>query len=57
MGFNTVNGKCCCNDVRDAIKERNAKSFNTVNGKCCCNSLEHRELAIEIYDVFQYRKR
>ena len=37
-GFNTVNGKYCCNvellkKEYDVVDDR----FNTVNGKYCCN--------------------
>lgn len=36
-GFNTVNGRYCCNCLK--IKQRlgEMKSFNTVNGRYCCN--------------------
>ena len=38
LGFNTVNGKYCCNAVvADTLVDLVVKSFNTVNGKYCCN--------------------
>ena len=39
MGFNTVNGKGCCN-VSIAVNESSKMEggFNTVNGKGCCNT-------------------
>ena len=36
QGFNTVNGKYCCN-LQWGLFKLPMKSFNTVNGKYCCN--------------------
>ena len=37
-GFNTVNGKYCCNGLKMDFEETfSSLSFNTVNGKYCCN--------------------
>ena len=38
MGFNTVNGKYCCNLFLEHKGLKGLKSFNTVNGKYCCNN-------------------
>ena len=38
-GFNTVNGKYCCNNALQLSPSMIRQlSFNTVNGKYCCNS-------------------
>ena len=38
LGFNTVNGKGCCNNARyKKFYSLEVASFNTVNGKGCCN--------------------
>ena len=37
LGFNTVNGKYCCNCVGYDYDGNHNVCFNTVNGKCCCN--------------------
>ena len=38
LGFNTVNGKYCCN-LKQVDEQANTYvlGFNTVNGKYCCN--------------------
>ena len=36
IGFNTVNGKYCCNAVI-TVATISIDRFNTVNGKYCCN--------------------
>ena len=52
LGFNTVNGKGCCN-VKDSNKNATADydSFNTVNGKGCCNEDANRNSDVK-YDGF-----
>ena len=37
-GFNTVNGKDCCNNAVAVLVEMAFIGFNTVNGKDCCNT-------------------
>mgnify|MGYP007098770458 CR=1 FL=1 len=39
FGFNTVNGKDCCNLTRK-LKQLTVYCFNTVNGKYCCNKMD-----------------
>ena len=42
-GFNTVNGKGCCNELKMITMVYNyVLSFNTVNGKGCCNSVPQK---------------
>ena len=36
-GFNTVNGKYCCNVNLMAVVTLIVLSFNTASGKYCCN--------------------
>ena len=36
-GFNTVNGKYCCNLYVPVTVYGRDNGFNTVNGKYCCN--------------------
>ena len=56
--FNTVNGKCCCNNsVTNIVIDTRITSFNTVNGKCCCNFTEKTPTKRESSVEFQYRKR
>ena len=45
LGFNTVNGKYCCNLESDEVQAGFVQRFNTVNGKYCCN-------VIPIWDYF-----
>ena len=58
IGFNTVNGKYCCNGGKDVIGVGvDVPGFNTVNGKYCCNlgtSILH---ILPPRPMFQYRKR
>ena len=57
MGFNTVNGKSCCNFAgREAAIQFMVDSFNTVNGKSCCN-LAMQSHSQAFLCLFQYRKR
>ena len=55
VGFNTVNGKYCCNTtiIEDG---KLMECFNTVNGKYCCNLISRWNY---VWDppLFQYRKR
>ena len=39
LGFNTVNGKYCCNCQENQNSWAELLCFNTVNGKYCCNSM------------------
>ena len=55
-GFNTVNGKDCCNLQVIKATQATASGFNTVNGKYCCNVMTHAEAA-DNKDGFQYRIR
>ena len=57
-GFNTVNGKYCCNLKGKArVPLAHASSFNTVNGKYCCNVVPAAEVLTGVGEMFQYRKR
>ena len=37
LGFNTVNGRYCCNEEGEAKQTKSTVNFNTVNGRYCCN--------------------
>ena len=51
FGFNTVNGKYCCNERANPM-ENDLIRFNTVNGKYCCNLLTSAPLrAIKLAKV------
>ena len=57
VGFNTVNGKHCCNE-QDTRKVQLTKiSFNTASGKYCCNYVEKEFEGDPDSGQFQYRKR
>ena len=59
LGFNTVNGKYCCNYiVNNTVTLVVRDGFNTVNGKYCCNpTVVWNEQIAQFEIVFQYRKR
>ena len=57
FGFNTVNGKCCCNLKETSGVKVSPWCFNTVNGKHCCNSQEQLKVEANNAIKFQYRKR
>ena len=47
-GFNTVNGKYCCNFTIHKEWLDKLKRFNTVNGKYCCNDWDAKNVITNV---------